>query len=332
MYKTGGLEPSEDKPETLSIEGINYVVSDKFKTMLRDSFIDWGTFLEIYKANMNDSTMFDQIIKLLNVKDNENLRDTMLPLVKKIYQLPASAHMICMVKQFMIYEPVSMAAHALFTAIKKHFEEIVERYIAARNKYINLQDTKDKVNDINELVKYWSEMNISYNLDTSSVILLFINPPQGIKSELHIKIKGIPESSMLKRAIKHFHYPGFCPKVPHKRLAGLLTFPVNEFIKTIKKIDPEAKFPNYTLLEKRTKEILHTLGDKPEIPDDYKRQQPPKDITEKIELIKWYVDEILNLRKSLLKYGREYEKYYANHAKILTDLTDIIKTEFTHLH
>ena len=41
MYKIGGLEPSTEESKTLDVDGIKYVVSDKFKSMLRDSFIDW---------------------------------------------------------------------------------------------------------------------------------------------------------------------------------------------------------------------------------------------------------------------------------------------------
>jgi hypothetical protein len=332
MYKTGGLEVDASQPsEILQADNVDYVVSDKFKMMLRDSFIDWGTFLETYSANMSDSIMFDQVMKLLNVKDNENLRDVMLPLVKKIYHLPAESHMSCMLKQFMVYEPVSIAIHTVFTTIRRHYEELVERFLIARNRFITNENTRDKPNDIDSLNKYWADLNEQYELDTSSLTLLFLNPPKGLKSNVHYGVSGL-KFDALKAAIKKFKYPGFCPKVPHERLKALLQFPVNEFVDAIKRLDSGAKFPNYNNLEKQMTKLLSKAPKKPTVVDNYKRLSPDKSITEKIELVKWYVDEILNLRKTLLSYGKAYEEYYVAHAKTLLDVNEAIKEEFNHLH
>lgn len=330
MYKTGGLETTPDKPsDILRVDDVDYIVSDKFKTLLRDSFVDWGTFLDIYKKNISDSIMFEQVIKLLDVKETENLRDVMIPLVKKIYNLPAESHMSCMLKQFMLYEPVSIALHAVFTTIKLHYEYLIETFIKARNTYITTNKTKDKLNDLDTLMKFWADLNNQYDLDTSSLLLLFINPPKGLKNELHYKLKGTHEKTMesLKSAMKKFRYPGFCPKVPQERLAKLLEFPVIEITKAIKALDPDAKFPNYEFLEKTIRDKLSNVVAKPVVKDTYERKTPPKDLG-KIDLVRWYVDEILSLRKSLLPYGKAYEEYYSNHAKILTEINDIIKAEF----
>ena len=52
MYATGGLEPSDTPDGTYQIDGVNYMLSEKFKSQLRNSIIDWGTFLEIYHNNI----------------------------------------------------------------------------------------------------------------------------------------------------------------------------------------------------------------------------------------------------------------------------------------
>lgn len=330
MYKTGGLEVTPDESaDVIRIDDIDYIVSDKFKALLRDSFVNWGTFLEIYKKSIPDSVLFDQVIKLLDVKETENLRDVMLPLVKKIYSLPAESHMASMLKQFMLYEPVSIALHAVFTTIKTHYESLVEKFIIARNRYITFNKLRDKPNDLDELIKYWADLNNQYDLDTSSLLLLFINPPKGLKSQLHFSVSGTPSKAIeaFKSAVKKFKYAGFCPKVPQERVAKLLEFPVTEVVAAIKSLDPSAKFPNYAKLEKIIEERLQTAPKKPVIEDKYTRESPPADIKDKIELVKWYVDEILSLRKSLLPYGKAYEEYYFNHAKILVELNDIIKAE-----
>lgn len=332
MYRIGGLEPNDDDSKTIEIDGINYVVSDKFKTMLRDSFIDWGTFLEIYHDNLNHTLMFDQMVKLLGIKENENLRDFMIPLVEKIYKLPAEAHMACMMKQFVLFEPVSLAIHTLFTTIKLHYEHILELFLATRNTYILKNNLSDKPNDIESLKQYWSQMNQQYDLDSSSVMLLFLNPPNGLKSKINIKITGKEKTiDALRLGIKKFHYLGFCPKVPQVRLKALLDFPINEFVAAIKDIDPSAKFPNYNKLEKEIAKKMATLPEKPKVPDTYKRLTPP-DTKDSIELAKWYVDAILDFRKTLLPYGAQFEDYYTEQAKVFIEINDLVRNEFSHRH
>lgn len=335
MYRTGGLE-TNNEVETMEMDGINYVVSDKFRTMLRDSFVDWGTFLEIYHDNLDYVTLFDQLIKLLNIKENENLKDSLIPLIKRIYELPADAHMVCMLKQFVIYEPVSIALHGLFTTIKFFFEELVDRFIISRNRYIELNNTKDKKNDITKLKQYWNEMDEQYNLDSSSIVLLFLNPPKGIKSGLHWNVKDPAKEEMilkLKAAVKAFNYAGFCPKVPHARLKALLEFPLNEFIEAIKTFEPSAQFPDFKKIEEIITSNLQNMPEKIKIKDIYKRDKPSKEIeNDKIELAKWYVDAILDLRKQLLPYGRQYEEYFVKKAKIFNTINDQLKHELSHYH
>lgn len=341
-YLIGGLEPDGSEREKLNIDGTEYVLTDKFKTMLRDSFIDWGTFLEVYHDNLDYEIMFDQVSKLLNIKENENLRDVMLPLVKKIYYLPADAHIACLMKQFMIYEPMSIAIHSLFNTIKHHFEFIVEKFIMARNMYIEQHNLKVKINDWDKLINQWNDANVQYKLESSSIILLFLNPPKAMKSGIHYKIPG-KESLIdeLKVEIEKFHYQGFCLNVPHQRLISLLKFPINTFVRVIRGLDPEAKFPNYDHIEKKL--ILDVLKNKPAKPvvtDTFPREQPPKELTDpikdkdsegahdaKLKLVQWYVTKTLELRKKMLQYGKQFEQYYIDTAKLINKINDIIKNE-----
>lgn len=331
MYKTGGLEPV-DSAEIMTVDGIDYVVSDRFRMMLRDSFIDWGAFLDTYNDNLDYATLFDQMVKLLNVKDNDNLREFMIPIVKKIYELPAKAHIVCMSKQFFIYEPVSIAIHSLFTTIKLFYEHIVDLFIITRNRYIDLNNTNDKINNLHDLKKQWSDMNDQYMLDSSSITLLFINPPTGMTSGIHFSVVGKAEIiKELKVAIRKFHYPGFCPKVPNERLRGLLGFPIETFIKAIKALDNSVEFPNFDKINTLVKDHLDQLPEEPTVPDIPNREVPPEGL-DQISLAKWYIEAILDLRKKLLPYGNKYEEYYVQKARIFTDLTNDIKTEFSHLH
>lgn len=332
MYKTGGLEPSNDE-KTMSIDGLNYVVSDKMKSMLRDTFIDWGTFLEIYHDNLDYTILFDQIVKILGLKETENLKESMLPLVKKIYELPANAHIAAMLKQFMIFEPVSVAIHSLFTTLKVHFEQLFELFLITRNAYILNNNTKDKINDLTSLKKYWNDMNEEYQLDSSSPMLLFMNPPKGMKSKLNFNVSNHEEViAKLKDAVKSFHYQGFCPKVPYKRLSALLEFPIKEFVAAIRSLDPDAKFPDYPKIEEHIARELSSLPQKPTIEDNITREEPPKNMTDTTELIQWYVEAILDLRKKLIKYDDIFEDYYIEHAKAIVRINDFIKKELMELN
>jgi hypothetical protein len=348
-YAIGGLEPNEnDKNIVMKIDDVNYLLTDKFKSQLRNSILDWGTFLEIYNDNITYNTLFDQVTKLLDIKSNENVRDILLPIVKNIYSLPIDAHLACMMKQFMIYEPVSHSIYHLFTIIKRHFEKIVERFIKVRNNYITANKLHANINDWETLQATWNKLNDENSLDSSSVILLFLNPPKGLKSHIHYKTPGKENIiDNLKKEINNFRYMGFCPKVPHERLAKLLLFPLDAFILAIKAFDSTAKFPNYSLLESNMEKIFKNAKNKPIVKDDIIRAKPPKDLLKAIKrqnaeltpdnekkesqakllLIRWYVDKIMDLRKSLLSYGLQYEEYYISLARLVNEIAENIKKD-----
>lgn len=324
MYCTGGLE--YDSNNITELDGIQYVFSNKFKQSLKNVFIDWGTFLDVYKNNIDYVTMYDQINRIINLKNNENLKETMLPLLKKIYHLPASTHMLIMMKQFMLYEPVSIVVKSMFINIKKHYEDIVLLFLKARNKYIINNNTSDKKNDIEELKQQWEKINDDYDLQTSSIILFFLNPPEEFNNNLELDITGV-KTKKLKAYIKKFTYPGFCPKVPYERLKKLLEFPIEIFVKTIKKLDSSIKFPDYNNIENLIQKKLENLPEKPEINDNVIREEPPAHIKDNIKLCEWYVSQILDLRKYFVKDGIKYETYYIEHAKRLEEINAMLKHE-----
>lgn len=336
-YAIGGLEQDKNKELiTMNIDDTIYVISDKFRSMLQDLIIDWGTFLEIYHENVEYCDLFDQVTKLLNIKDNENIRESLLPIIKEIYELPAEAQLSCMIKQFIIYEPLSISIHSLFSAIKYHYEIIVKKFIECRNKYIIDHKLKAPLNNWNELLDSWNESNSKNNLESSSVILLFLHPPKGLDNDLHIKVPGNKFTELnqkLLKGIKEFTYPGFCPKVPHQRLVKLLKFPINEFIDILKTLDSSIIFPNYEQIEKEISAILNTKIEKPKITHEFKLEKPPSDLdennkTDRLQLIKWYVSKILEMRKGLFSDGEKYESYYENMAKLISESSNTIKKEF----
>jgi hypothetical protein len=332
---TGGLEPQiGDRDELLIVDGTEYILTDKFKTMLRDAFIDWGTFLQIYNDNLNYNHMFDQIVKLLNIKENKNLREMMIPLLRKIHSLPAKAHITCMLRQFMIYEPISIVIQAVFSKIKYHYESVVRKFVDVRNAYIKQNNLRVKLNDWDKLAEHWSIENDRQELDSSSIILLMLNPPKKIKHSIHLKIPGLNNIiDPINTGLKKFTYPGFCPKVPHTRLVKLLKFPINEFATAIKKIDPTAELPDYKVIEADISVILSNIS--PPKVKDIPHKYPPKELVAdtselgNLHMAKWYVNDILDYRKKLLPDGRKYEQHYIDMAKKLNKVHDILKKKLT---
>jgi hypothetical protein len=192
QYKIGGLESTpEDSSVVLDVDGKKYVFGEKFKAMLRDSLIDWGTFLEIYNKNTPDDVAFEQICRLLNVRDNQNVKDIMLPIIKKIYALPSEMHLISMMRQFMIYEPVSIVIYSLFTSLKIHFEDIVRLFVEVRNEFIDRMKLDGYKNNWDKLLEEWRELDVNYELGSSSVVLLFLNPPNDLRSGIHWRVEKI---------------------------------------------------------------------------------------------------------------------------------------------
>jgi hypothetical protein len=323
MYHTGGLESSKHARH-LVINSVDYVTSDKFKMMLRDMFVDWGTFQEVYRGAMTTDLLFNQVVKMLDLKDSKN-KDKMLDVVRDIYQMSCSEHMMCIIKQFMLYEPMSAAIHSLFITIKQHFEELVDLYLQLRNAYIKTHMLSDQVTPDN-YSDHLSELNEKYGPNTSSVLLLYIMHPE---SPLVFTIKGVASTRALATQLKKYKYAGFCPKVPHERITHLMSFPLNELCRAIMDIDPSVQLPDYPAIEKHLIAELTPI-EKPRIPEKYKRQIPENITLD--DQVKWYVDEILNLRKSLVPYGHRYEKYFVAQARQIISVNDYLKVKFAELH
>ena len=330
----GGLEPDDtDEGETYKIGNIEYCVIERFKTMLRDNMIDWGTFLDVYRDNIDKEVLLAQATNVLNLKKSEVIKNNTVELLDVLYHLPAQAHLGCMVRQFYIFEPMSHAIFELFNTIRQHYEYIVELFINIRNNYISRKKTGNKLNNWDQLVKRWTTADIKYKLDSSSVILLFLNPTKSAtKSLIQYDIKSMNAViTPLKKAINSFKYLGFCPKVPEKRMQALLEFPLDHFVRAIRAISPNIMLPNYTIIGQEISVLLSQIPKKPVIVDKLVRKPLPKKLStledkQHPQIIQWYINEIMVLRKQLLPYGKQYEQYYICSARIILQINDKIST------
>jgi hypothetical protein len=351
-YCVGGLESkNSDFDQSMDIGGVKYIVSGKFKSRLRDTIIDWHAFLNTYEDDMTKELLITNAIRLLNIHDTPDVRVRFIDVLDVIYNLPASRHMNSMIQQYIIHEPVSVVVEHIFHLLKKHYEQIVRLFVEIRNKYIDKHEagdgtagdgtagdgtagdgTVDKKNNWDKLITKWNHANSKHKLESSSVILLFLNPPVPLKSHIHYKIAGKDNLMRdIKQSIDNFHYPGFCPRVPVERLIKLLTFPISKFVDTINDLNnsidgtEQIKFPDYNKIEEKMKQILNEIPKRPDIKDEYGREPTPGDKKD-IDLMKWYICAIFDLRKKIIEHSKQYESFYQKFAekskpviKLLTD-------------
>jgi hypothetical protein len=348
--------------QLIMIGGIERVVGDKLEFMVVHNMIEWESLLKSHEKYKDNEIFFEEVLKLMGIKETENLRELILPISKKLYNLPDEFHIIGMMKQYFIFEPLSLVIHNIFMLIKNHFEKIVIDFVGIRNNYITELINKDNINelnDINELIDYWSNLSLQNNVDTSSQILYYLNPPEHIDNRLNITInnkylsKKINKSiKQLISSIKQFQYPGFCPKVPYTRLKKLFKFPLNNFIKTIKLLNPQYKHVNYKLIENEISKIIKDIPINPiknykneyfrfKNPrfTEYKKMhetneiifKKPQKVLDKeeseilLELIKWNMTKILELRHKLLPEAKKQEKYYNELAVIFEKVYKLLK-------
>lgn len=355
QYFIGGLEPSKTSSYTLG--GKSYLNYEKFKTSLRNNLIDWGAFLEIYKKNTEYNAIYENATRLLNIKKGETSRSMFLPVLLKIYDLPAKNHLASMMKQFMLHEPVSIAIYSLFNSVKHHYEYLVKRYFLLRNKYVKKHKTNDNIVNWKETEKRWDILNDEHDIDTSSLALFFINPIFNTTSmeqmdtpKLYWKIntkdkKILSAVNKLMQQVNKFSYKGFCPKVPVQRMEALLKFPLQAFVSAIKVLNPNEKLPNYDNITEKIHKILKNHIKKPTIDIKLKKKPIKRSILKKVklnvsenevnaeitknrlELTKWIIQEIFKFRKQLIQVGSKYEQYYINVAHQIEKIDKLLKKQ-----
>lgn len=330
---TGGLKKYK-KSEFIKIGSLEFAVNDRFRNAIKDALINWGTFLEVYGKSITQENLYLAAEKLLGLKSIEKIGDLTMPVIEKEYNLPDEEVITKIMKHDLIYEPLSMSIHNIFMLFKRHFESIVCLYAESYNLF-----ARDQKINWAAYQERWDLLNSEHHLESSSVILLFLNPttPELVQPEnmLPFTIESdnaeLQESmERLRNAIKQFQYKGFCPKVPYERFAALMEFPIKQFTDTISILNPKNNIVNvkYELMERKMQKILSRMPKMPDIKDPiflkrikyvkYKQRNPPKDF-DNIELMKWYVSQILERRKSLVPIGHAMEKYYTQLAQVINE-------------
>lgn len=309
-----GAAPAE-KIITVKIGGADYAESGRLRMMLQDTLLDWGAFLQNYKNSVTDNILIEQVSNIINIDNIDSIKK-LLECVKLIHKMPAKNHLNCMIKQYFAYENLSLAIHGIFTTLVEYIESMIKMlWLSGNNKnWSNLHEELESINRDQDLA-------------SSSIILLFCNPPKNLGSPLEFPNKTKQTANFIK-AIKKFKYMGFCPKVPIKRLNALLQFPLVALFQAIKSIHKDFMPIDLVELNTRVVNILNKIPKKNIKYPKLKKKKPPKTLNS-IQLIKWYIDEILNMRKQLLDIGNIKEKQYGKLASVLSDINDLLIESFS---
>lgn len=319
-YYTGGLEPSKkDNVHKIKDGNSTYIFDNVFKTKVRDMFIDWGTYQEIFKDVANDnntcktiSYVLEYTTILIGLSDKETIKDSSVnKMLNDLYFKSNEKHLMCMIESFMLYEPVTITSRILFFKVKNHYEKLIITFMKAKHKHENTKFDESK------FTKYYNGVN------SSSPLLLYMNPKNAKSNGMDImdfnaefKDKVMQKKYKAKykkfdKKIKKFCYSGYCPLVYKERLDILMEFPLNEMISLILMLDSKYKPANYSKINKYAVSIGKVK--KPKI-SAIKREKPPERINNKI-LSMWYINSILDLRKALVKSGKNMELFYIKTAK-----------------
>lgn len=291
MFLSCGISEFEPENKVL-IGGNNYITGQKFKTLLNHCLLEWEVILEDKKLLEDEDLIFAKGMKLLGLE-----KEFQYSSLKDVYMLSNRKHVIMMMRNFFIYEPLSFAIFQLFNQFKYHFENLIKTFVESQ-----------KEDNWTTLVNTWSNLD-EYSQSSSTILLYFNDKEHGIKMPLE-----------LAKAAQKFKYCGFCPKVPNERFVCLIKFPYEEFAKAIERLGRKCLSYN-ELFVKMDKKLI--FPDEPHIPTKKRIKEGIKEWTEDK-----CMTEIFALRKELTPYCIELENHYIEKAKIIDEVTETIVKPF----
>jgi len=315
------------------------IVGNKSSINLRDKMLEWGAFSEIYPdVDKLDSAGINAMCKTVKlVIDSQTCLkpgDT-LEVLKSMYSLPDEKLSQMFIKRFNFGSSTVDALRSVYVNWVDHLESEVINYIETREKYIT--GKSEQSNDVKVLMKNWNAMDKYHGINSSSPILLYTSFPEipydlpwlrGTFTEGDIWdvyplpfywiVKGVSETLQLEKSIADFNYLGFCPRRPKYRLKKLFEFPLDKLHSATKALG--GKVSDTGRYAKVMKMINSGSVKTPkfEVPELIRKKEPKlKNIQQKI---KWHVEEIIEIYKSLHPHFKEVEKYYTDVAKQMSEI------------
>ena len=346
LLVSGGLQNVDDYKlhggVAISISGGDgkirkYVAGNKHSVTLRSKVLEWGTFKDMYKNELDEAgikVLCDTANLIMDGRKSLNIEDT-LEILRAMYKLDDNHLFRVMARRLDFGEFTKTALKSLFKNWAGYVEKLVVQYIEVRNTYIEKNKSGDVPNDMDALAKNWRAIDQYYGIDSSAPVLLYSHFPDRpynlpwlrgefvdedvwdiIPEKVHWDVAGTPATTSFWKALSKsgFVYLGFCPKAPKVRLLSLFKFPVDDLLEAIKALGGSPASP-ISLAELSS---MVCGGPKPDanfiIPEIARGVEPDLDNVAKV---KWYLDQFVQMYVASKPHFEKIEKYYTGLAEFL---------------
>jgi hypothetical protein len=284
MIKIGGLEYSMDDDEkaltvlsgSKQIIKRKIAVGNKVKYSLLKLNMEWDAFIKSLKNKLNkdenwfkmsdkQASLINDIAQIFGLPSSITTMDSLLYALREIENMSDTQYIIWLSKKYKIYESLYLSIQSVFWCWKMHLENLIIDFNEARTAYIQKYNTNDKINDLPDLITKWKTVDAEFNIEISSIILLFINPPAEPTSlswitksanetwksipKFHFTISPNSQNADLAKIsnlidnfvnkLSNWLYLGYCPCKPITRFLRLLEFPIKELLDITTSLNPQ---------------------------------------------------------------------------------------------
>jgi hypothetical protein len=347
----GGLNNVDDYRlyggEPVAISGgdgqtTTYIAGNKPSIILRNKLLEWETFKEVHPDNSDTRALCNTANIILDGRQALELDDT-LEILRATYRMSDMQLSRTLTRRLDFGEFTKRALKSIFNNWMKYIEKLVVEYINVRNKYIAKTGVADVPNDMAALKKNWKALDHYYGINSSAPVLLYSNFPERpydlpwlrgefveddvwdiLPDEFHWAIAGVPATNKFHKALQdaNFIYLGFCPKAPKQRLLRLFKFPIEELLLSIKALDPASKSANDITISDLARMIndTHASGNPLRLEPPSVRREPEPGGDDAV-LVRWYIDQFVQIYMTMRPHFEQIEKYYTDLAKKLGQLS-----------
>ena len=350
--KNGGKILTFPRPRKESM--IRIVYGDRTVMSIREKISNWRTFVDVYwKENgtldkNSLSSLKDVLFSIFCVKF-ECEQSEIIQILEGIFSLSNDEMMHGIGKSYHLNEPIVLSFRVNFMIWRDHLEELVMRFNEARTKYIKKNKGKEKINDIPTLLENWRKYDEKYDINSSSKLLLFSNLPSSPSDLPHIKHSKLKWSTHMEKfhwsvgkktqnleeKLLEFCYHGFCPLEPLTRFNKLLKFPIAALLEATRALGGEPPKADYCDMLKSLKSAMVTPKFREKIPNLNVKKIPQLKKKYKMKsktsfdnnnlVIRWYIDQYIELCKQTKPYFIAKEKYYLEITNILNTVGFVVK-------
>lgn len=309
------------------------VFGNRAELAVRNRMSSWKTFLTIYWIDdvtiaRYHSQLVQQVGDILSTKFPD---ETTVPELCRMLSVIAAGNVPNGLSTiYMLPEPMILAIRAVFMLWKNQIEDLIIRY--------NATLPPSQRNDMRTLLGKWRELDRKYNINSSSVVLLFaFNPASPAEAYKLLNARKWTPSApkfnwgsdrhatafLAAVSAREFKYIGFCSRRPIYRLRELLKFPIAELVTAIHARGGTVPMEYEKILIKCREITGRRIRALPKLPTrPVIRAIKPGTSIQRLRAL---VEQHLELARHYVKYLSACEERYIDIAKIYIDIGHAIK-------